>query len=58
MMLAASVNVTRLSLMAVSPEYFVAIHGPLGAQIAGGLTIILIASVCIFGQRRELFARA
>jgi hypothetical protein len=54
--LAAAVNLGRLSLMAVSPEYFATVHGPLGAQIAGGLTIVLIASVCIFGQRRELFA--
>ena len=53
--LAATINLGRLSLMAVSPEYFVTIHGPLGAQIAGGLTILLIASVCILGQRRDLF---
>jgi hypothetical protein len=57
MLLAAAVNLGRLSLMAVSPEYFATVHGPLGAQIAGGLTIVLIAFVCIFGQRRELFAR-
>jgi hypothetical protein len=55
--LAAAVNLGRLSLMAVSPEYFVTIHGPLGAQIAGGLTIVLIAFICMIGQRRELFAR-
>jgi hypothetical protein len=53
---AAAVNLGRLSLMAVSPEYFVTIHGPLGAQLAGGITIVLIAFVCMFGQRRELFA--
>jgi hypothetical protein len=56
--LAAAVNLGRLSLMAVSPQYFDTVHGPLGAQIAGGLTISLIAFVCIIGQRRELFARA
>src|SRR5262249_38112643 len=50
--LAASVNLARLSMMVVFPEYFDTIHGPLGVQIAGGLTIILIAFVCIFGQRR------
>jgi len=44
--------------MAVSPEYFDTIHVPLGAQIAGGLTIVLIAVICIIGQRRELFAPA
>jgi hypothetical protein len=55
---AAAVNLGRLSLMTVSPEYFETIHGPLGAQIAGGLTIVLIAVICIIGQRRELFTRA
>ena len=58
MILAASVNLARLITMALWPEYFDTIHGPLGGQIAGTLTIILIAFVCIFGQRRELFARA
>jgi hypothetical protein len=54
---AAAVNLGRLCMMAVSPEYFETIHGPLGAQIAGGLTIFLIAVICMIGQRRELFAR-
>jgi hypothetical protein len=57
MILAGSVNLARLSLMVRWPEYLDTIHGPLGGQIAGTLTIILIAFVCIFGQRRELFAR-
>jgi hypothetical protein len=55
---AAAVNLGRLCLMAVSPEYFETIHGPVGAQFAGGLTIVLIAVICMIGQRRELFARA
>jgi hypothetical protein len=55
---AAAVNLGRLSLMAVSPEYFATVHGPLGEQIAGALTIVLIAVICIVGQRRELFTRA
>jgi hypothetical protein len=58
MILAASVNLLRLSMMVMWPDYFDTIHGPVGAQIAGSLTIILIAFVCIIGQRRELFARA
>ena len=57
MILAGAVNLARLSLMAVSHEYYVIWHGPLGEQIAGSLTIFLIAIVCVFGQRRELFAR-
>ena len=57
MILAASVNLARLCMTAVSFENYAIFHGPLGEQIAGILTIFLIASVCIFGQRRELFAR-
>ena len=53
---AAAVNLARLSMMAISPEYFETVHGPLGAQAAGGLTIILIVVICMIGQRRELFA--
>jgi hypothetical protein len=55
---AVAVNLGRLSLMAVSLDYFHLGHGPLGSQIAGGLTIALIAFICMIGQRRELFARA
>ena len=56
--LAASVNVARLSMIALWPEYYDTIHGPVGSQIAGTLAILLIAFVCMVGQRRELFARA
>jgi len=58
MILAASVNLARLTMIALWPEYYDTIHYGLGAQIASALAIILIASVCIFGQSRELFARA
>jgi hypothetical protein len=56
--LATAVNLARLSMIAIWPEHFQTIHGPVGAQIAGGLTIVLIAGVCMIGQRDELFARA
>ena len=55
--LAAGVNLARLSLLGIFPEYFDTIHGPIGAQIAGGLTLLVITIVCMFGFRRELFAR-
>ena len=55
---AVAINLGRLCLMAVSHEYFSTIHGPLGSQIAGGLTIVFIAFICMIGQRRELFAPA
>ena len=53
---AAAVNLGRLSMIAIWPKHFETIHGPFGAQIASGLTIVLIAVICIIGQRRELFA--
>jgi len=56
--LAAAVNLVRLSMIAVWPEHFQTIHGPIGAQIAGGLTILLIALICMIGQRDDLFAHA
>ena len=55
---AAAINLGRLSMIAIWPQHFETIHGPFGAQIAGGLTIVLIAMICIIGQRRELFASA
>jgi hypothetical protein len=58
MISAASVNLARVSMIALWPAYYDTIHGPVGGGIAGALTIILIAFVCILGQRRELFARA
>ena len=55
---AAAVNLARLSMIAMWPQHFETIHGPFGAQIAGGLTIVLIVVICMIGQRRELFAPA
>lgn len=54
---AAIVNLGRLSLMAISFDKFDTIHGQIGSQIAGGLTLILIVIICMVGQRRELFTR-
>ena len=55
---AAMVNLGRLCFMTISPEYFSTVHGPLGDEIAGGLSILLIAFICMTGQRHELFAHA
>jgi hypothetical protein len=55
--LAVAVNLTRLALFCIFPDYYATIHGPVGAQTAGALTLILIVTVCMVGLRRELFAR-
>jgi hypothetical protein len=54
---AIAVNLTRLSLMAVSLDYFEMAHSPGSIQIAGALTIALIACICMIGQRHALFTR-
>jgi hypothetical protein len=55
--LAFTVNLIRLALFCIFPDSYATIHGPIGSQTAGALTLILITVVCIFGLRRELFAR-
>ena len=55
---AAAINLSRLSMIAVWPEHFETIHGSVGAQISGALTIVLIVIICMIGQRRELFSHA
>lgn len=56
--LAAAINLTRLSLMVTFPNEFDMLHGSIGSQTAGALTLILIVVVCMVGMRRELFAHA
>jgi hypothetical protein len=56
--LAAGVNLVRLSLMLIYFVDFDTLHGPIGSQTAGAVTLLLIVVVCMFGLRRELFARA
>lgn len=54
---AFAINLGRLSLMAADPRNFELVHGPIGAMIAGQLTLILIVLICVAGHRRDLFAR-
>jgi hypothetical protein len=51
-----SINVGRLSLMALLPEYYGLIHGPIGATLAGWLTTLSMVGVFLLGLRREITA--
>jgi len=53
-----AVNVIRISLIGLRPEHYDIIHGPPGEIVANWLSLGLIALVCYFGVRRDLFARS
>ncbi len=53
-----AVNVTRMSLMALSTSYYHAIHGPWGDMATNLLTLCMVVGLCAMGVRRELFAYA
>ena len=47
------VNVARISLIAVRPDLYDQLHGPLGATIASWLTAITVLATCAYGVKRE-----
>lgn len=51
------INSLRLAALASYPAHFEEIHTGYGAVIASWLTMILVAAICLFGERREIFAR-
>jgi hypothetical protein len=51
-----TVNVLRMASMLRYPEHFEALHVGWGAQIATWTTLVLVAGICLFGARREIFA--
>ena len=50
-----AINVTRMSLMAVSLDNYEAIHGNLGELISNILFLSAVMGVCLIGVRHELF---
>jgi hypothetical protein len=50
-------NVTRISVMGLSEEYYHAVHSPLGDFTVNVITLCLTVGICALGLRRELFAR-
>jgi exosortase/archaeosortase family protein len=52
-----AVNVTRISLMGLSPSHYQAIHSPAGDTIANSIVLSLTVAISILGVRREAFSR-
>jgi hypothetical protein len=52
-----AVNVTRISLMGLSPWHYITVHGPWGDVIGNTIILGLIVGISVLGVRRELFRR-
>jgi exosortase/archaeosortase family protein len=50
-----AVNVARIAALAYFPAYFESIHNGLGWHVAAWTTMILVAAICLWGARREIF---
>jgi exosortase/archaeosortase family protein len=53
-----AVNVTRISLMGLSHDYYNAIHSDWGDLVTNSVMLTLMIGLSVVGVRRELFARA
>jgi exosortase/archaeosortase family protein len=53
-----AVNVTRISIMGLSQNYYRAIHSPQGDLVVNSIMLVLIVGVSVLGVRREIFSRA
>ena len=51
-----AVNIGRMSLMAVYPQYYGLIHGPVGATTASALSMGITLILCHYGTRDEAHA--
>jgi hypothetical protein len=52
-----AVNVTRISLMGLSPWHHHLLHNEWGEMVANFIILGLIVGFCVIGTRRELFSR-
>lgn len=50
-----AVNVLRIAALAHFPAQFDSIHGGLGWHVAAWTTMMLVAAICVYGARREIF---
>jgi hypothetical protein len=50
-------NITRLSLMGLNEQSYLALHGPTGALVVNVILVCLMAGICLIGLRREVFSR-
>jgi exosortase/archaeosortase family protein len=48
-----AINAARIALIVRYPDFFQLIHGPIGATVAGWLTVATMVGFCAFGTRRD-----
>jgi hypothetical protein len=53
-----AVNVIRISLIGLHPEYYDLLHGPVGAGLANWVSLGLIVAICYLGVWRDLRANS
>jgi hypothetical protein len=53
-----AVNVTRISIMGVSRNYYDAVHGQWGDLLTNSVMLVLMVGLSVLGVRHELFSRA
>lgn len=47
------INVARISIIALRPDYYDAVHGPYGAAVAGYLSTFVVLVICATGIKRD-----
>ena len=52
-----AINVLRIGAMLIFPDRFDAIHSGWGYHLSMWLTLIVVSLLCLYGARREIFAR-
>jgi len=53
-----AVNVTRMSIMGLSPAHYEVLHGAFGEMVVNLIILVLTATFCLLGVRRDLFSNA
>lgn len=53
-----AVNILRIGGVLVSPEWASIIHDGWGAAVSMWISLALVVAICLYGARREVFARA
>jgi exosortase/archaeosortase family protein len=53
-----AVNIARLAAIARFPDDFQALHTGWGGQVAAWSALFLVVGICLYGARRDVFARA
>jgi len=51
------VNVTRMSIMGISPSYYALLHNPFGEMVVNLIILGVTVGFCMIGVRREIFSR-